>query len=215
MHTDASGPAGSLLRAPTVDPGPAPVALPPIAEIDSAFMCLFVEQRDRLYSAALRLTGRPHDAEDLAAEAFLRAYRSLCSFDYERLETLQPRAWLSAILVNVWRNQRRAASRRPAIVSSAAIDAPETVDPKAGVEEQAEGSAEARALGSMLLELPDRQRVAVVLRYIADLPIAEIADVMGCPSGTVKSHISRGLARLRPIAELPNGVERADEGSPR
>jgi Sigma-70, region 4 len=47
--------------------------------------------------------------------------------------------------------------------------------------------------------LPDRQRVAVVLRHVADLPIAEVASVLGCPPGTAKSHMSRGLRRLREL----------------
>jgi RNA polymerase sigma-70 factor (ECF subfamily) len=67
----------------------------------------------------------------------------------------------------------------------------------------------------MLLELPERQRVAVVLRYVVDLPIAQIAEVMGCPSGTVKSHISRGLDRLRPIGGPAVGRGPAAEGGPR
>jgi RNA polymerase sigma-70 factor (ECF subfamily) len=186
-----------------------------IADIDAVFMSMFDEQRDRLYTLALRLTGRPLDAEDLTAETFLRAYRSLCSFDYERLDTLHPRAWLSAILVNEWRNQRRTASRRPATVSAAAVGAPEPADPGAGVEERAEGGDDRRALASMLLELPERQRVAVLLRYIVDLPIAQIAEAMGCPSGTVKSHIRRGLDRLRPDGGPAVARDPVPEGGPR
>jgi RNA polymerase sigma factor (sigma-70 family) len=166
------------------------------SEIDAVFMTMFKEHRDRIYSTALRLSGRRPDAEDLTAEAFLRAYRSLSSFDDERLETLQPRPWLTAIVVNQWRNQCRNASRRPLTVSSAAIE-PEPVD-ELCVEQQVELHEEGRRLAAMLVELPERQRIAVVLRYIGDLPVGEIAEVMGCPDGTVKSLISRGLGRLRP-----------------
>ncbi len=208
MPTEVRSPAGPLLPPKAIGPAP-------IADIDAVFMSMFDGQRDRLYSSALRLTGRQADAEDLTAETFLRAYRSLCSFDYERLDTLQPRAWLSAILVNEWRNQRRTASRRPATVSSAAVGTPEPADPDAGVEERAEGSDNRRELAGMLLELPERQRVAVVLRYVVDLPIAQIAEVMGCPSGTVKSHISRGLDRLRPIGGPAVGRDPGPEGGPR
>jgi RNA polymerase sigma factor (sigma-70 family) len=169
----------------------------PIEEIDELFRSLFEAHRNRLFSTALRLTGRRSDAEDLTAEAFLRAYRSLCGFDLERIETLQPRAWLSTILVNEWRNQLRAASRRPVVVAPTSVE-PDLEDGRPGVDLQVECRDDNRALAVMLAGLPHRQREAVVLRYIGDLTIADVASVMGCPVGTVKSHISRGLASLRP-----------------
>ncbi len=177
---------------------PAVLSTVPTDEIDEAFRSMFEEHRDRLFSTALRLTGRRSDAEDLTAEAFLRAYRSLSGFDTERIETLQPRAWLSTILVNEWRNQLRTASRRPVLAAPATAIELDPEDSGPGVELQAECRDDGRALAAMLAGLPDRQREAVVLRYIGDLPVSEIAQVMGCPSGTVKSHISRGLASLRP-----------------
>lgn len=184
----------------------------PASEIDVVFMTLFKEHRDRIYSTALRLTGRRADAEDLTAESFLRAYRSLSGFDDERLETLQSRAWLTAIVVNLWRNQCRNASRRPVTVSSDAIEEPEPVDGHSGVEQQVERHEEGSRLAAMLVELPERQRIAVVLRYIGDLPVGEIAEVMGCPDGTVKSLISRGLGRLRPDFRDGGIRERATAG---
>jgi RNA polymerase sigma factor (sigma-70 family) len=54
-----------------------------------------------------------------------------------------------------------------------------------------------------LAGLPKRQRTVLVLRYYSDLPELEIADVLGCSVGTVKSQVSRGLARLRAAAEPP------------
>jgi len=196
MYAVPTSTAHSAQGPPPPDPAPAPDAA--ASEIDAVFMALFEENRDRVYSTALRLTGRRHDAEDLAAEAFLRAYRSLSGFDHERLETLQPRAWLTAIVVNQWRNQRRTDSRRPATVSSDAVGEADPVDALPGVERRVEIHADSDHLAAMLVRLPERQRIAVVLRYIGDLPVGEIAEVMGCPTGTVKSLISRGLARLRP-----------------
>jgi RNA polymerase sigma-70 factor (sigma-E family) len=66
-----------------------------------------------------------------------------------------------------------------------------------------------------LAELPKRTRAALVLRYFEDLPDAEVAQIMGCSSGTVKSHISRGLARLREhhlLTELPSIATTRKEG---
>jgi RNA polymerase sigma-70 factor (ECF subfamily) len=167
----------------------------PDPDLDAAFLSMFDQHRHRLFSTAYRLTGRRADAEDLTAETFLRAYRSLAGFDAARLEALQPRAWLSTILVNEWRNQCRNRGRRPAVVDEPA----ETPDPKdpVDVEAVAECREDGRRLAAMLLELPERQRVAVVLRYLGDLPMAEVAEAMGCPVGTAKSHLHRGLRRLR------------------
>ncbi len=202
MYSVTRRTSGSVLNPPASSRVPAP-------EIDAAFMVMFEEHGDGVFSTALRLTGRRPDAEDLTAETFLRAYRSLASFDDERLETLQPRAWLSAIVVNQWKNHRRTASRRPSTVSSAVTEGSDPVDAVTGVEEQAELHEDASRLATMLTELPERQRIAVVLRYIVDLPTAEIGEVMGCPTGTVKSLISRGLDRLRsnyPSEELHQGT---------
>jgi DNA-directed RNA polymerase specialized sigma24 family protein len=71
----------------------------------------------------------------------------------------------------------------------------------ASAEAQAERHETSRELAALLGRLPDRQRVAVVLRYVADLPIAEVASVLGCPPGTAKSHVSRGLRRLRELQD--------------
>ncbi|MGK5559291.1 RNA polymerase sigma factor, partial [Actinomadura kijaniata] len=60
-----------------------------------------------------------------------------------------------------------------------------------------------RELATLLQHLPPAQRAAVVLRHVSDLPIHEIAAVLDLPEGTVKSHISRGLARLRKLHATP------------
>ena len=189
-----------------------PVRFPPVLgavpppEIEAVFTALFAEHRHRVFSTALRLTGRRLDAEDLTAETFLQAYRSLSGFDYERLDSLQPRAWLSAIVVNQWRNQCRNASRRPRVTSAPGSDGPEPVDPRPGVEQQVEAHEEARQLAAALLTLPERQRIAVVLRFIGALSMAEVGEVMGCPVGTAKSLVSRALDRLSPLVSAGGAV---------
>ncbi len=62
--------------------------------------------------------------------------------------------------------------------------------------------AERERLVAALAELPERYRVPVVLRHIAELGYAEIADLLGCPVGTVKAQVSRGLAALREMPRL-------------
>jgi RNA polymerase sigma-70 factor (ECF subfamily) len=166
-------------------------------DLDRGFVELFDAYHQLVFSSALRISGRWADAEDITAEAFLRAYRALRGYDRERIVALQPRAWLVTILLNVWRNHRRSAARRP---RPAPLDqAPDAPDPAPGVEQVVEGHETGRELAGLLAQLPERQRVSIVLRYVSDLPIAEIAAVLGCPEGTVKSHISRGLRRLREL----------------
>jgi RNA polymerase sigma-70 factor (ECF subfamily) len=168
-----------------------------VRDLDVGFVELFNTYRNVVFSTALRICGRWADAEDLTAEAFLRAYRALADYDKERISELRPRPWLLTIVLNLWRNCQRAAARAPA---SAPLDAsPEPVDPAAGVEEQVERSEAERALCAMLARLPEDQRIAIVLRHVVDLPVLEIAEVLGRKEGTVKSHISRGLARLREL----------------
>jgi RNA polymerase sigma-70 factor, ECF subfamily len=164
-------------------------------DLDTGFVALFDGYRNVVFSAALRLCGRWADAEDLTAEAFLRAYRALAGYEPQRIATLQPRPWLMTILANLWRNTARSAARHPP--PAPLDDAPEAVDPGEPTERAAERSETGRELAGLLGELPEEQRLAVVLRHVADLPIAEIASVLGAPEGTVKSHISRGLKRLR------------------
>ncbi|TDC58845.1 RNA polymerase sigma factor [Actinomadura sp. GC306] len=165
-------------------------------DLDAGFAVLYEAYRGAVFSTALRLCGRWAEAEDLAAESFLRAYRALCGYGPERIAELRPRAWLLAILANVWRNGLRSAARRPR-AAGPIEEAPDPPDPGEGVEDAAARRETGRELAVLLARLPPDQRAAVVLRHVADLPVAEIAVVLGMPEGTVKSHVSRGLARLR------------------
>ena len=164
-------------------------------DLDAGFAGLFEAYQGLVFTAAVRLCGRWADAEDLTAEAFLRAYRALSGYDGARIAALRPRPWLMTILMNVWRNSLRTDARKPppASLESAA----EPADPGEGVEATAERHETGGELAELLGRLSVAQRTAVVLRHVVDLPIAEIADVLGVPEGTVKSHISRGLRQLR------------------
>ncbi|WP_242910467.1 RNA polymerase sigma factor [Actinomadura terrae] len=172
-------------------------------DLDAGFAALYEAYRGAVFSTALRLTGRWAEAEDLAAEAFLRAYRALCGYGTERITELRPRAWLLTILTNLWRNGLRTAARRPP--PGPLEDAPDPPDPAEPVEAAAARHETRRELAALLEGLPAAQRAAVVLRHVTDLPVAEIATVLDLPEGTVKSHISRGLARLRALHAARTG----------
>ncbi|WP_245645809.1 RNA polymerase sigma factor [Pseudonocardia acaciae] len=171
-------------------------------DVDAGFVVLFESYQRLVFSTALRVSGRWADAEDLTADAFLRAYRALRDYSPERLVTLRPRAWLVTILLNGWRNRQRSAARRPTAPLEAAG---EPVDPKADVAGTVADRETGAEVAALLAQLPHAQRVAVVLRHMSELSIAEIAEVLGSPEGTVKSHISRGLARLRELRVQRDG----------
>jgi RNA polymerase sigma factor (sigma-70 family) len=179
--------------------GPDRIAVELAADLDTGFAALFEAHQNVLFSTALRICGRWADAEDLTAAAFLRAFRALSGYDRERIAGLRTRPWLLTILLNAWRNQVRTAARRPREVLDTEPPELEARGASASAEVQAERHETSRELAALLDLLPDRQRVAVVLRYVADLPIAEVASVLGCPPGTAKSHVSRGLRRLREL----------------
>jgi RNA polymerase sigma-70 factor (ECF subfamily) len=174
-------------------------------DLDAGFGDLMRAYQQVVYSVALRTSGQPFDAEDLAAEAFLRAYRALRGYDRERILALRPRAWLLTIVLNTWRNWVRDLSRRPR-----QIPLRDHADPPVGglsVEEMTEHHEALYELSGLVGRLPDPQRVAVVLRHVVGLPIAEVAVVMGCPQGTAKSHVSRGLQRLRTLYQAPSAAD--------
>ncbi|MHA6793937.1 RNA polymerase sigma factor [Pseudonocardia bannensis] len=176
-----------------------------VADLDAGFAEVVRAHERVVYSVALRLSIRPADAEDLAAEAFLRAYRALRDYDGTRIRELRLRPWLLTILRNTARNAARDASRRPGPPPAFEPVAEHSAGPSA--EQQVERDDVQRALGMVLARLPEVQRTAVVLRHVVGLPTGEVADVLGCPDGTAKSHISRGLQRLRALL-----AEQDDDG---
>ncbi len=162
-------------------------------DLDGHFESLVLLYQDRLYRFALRMSGNPEDAEEVAQDALVRAYQALARYPTERILALALRPWLYQICLNVFRNRVR---RRTLQLTPLDGDLPEHSDrerPERLVE-AAEGS---RELANLLAALPDRFRAAVVLRHIEELGIAEIAAVLGQPEGTVKSNIHRGIRRLR------------------
>jgi RNA polymerase sigma factor (sigma-70 family) len=175
-----------------------------VADLDAGFADVVRVHQRVVYSVALRLTPRPRnveDAEDVAADAFLRAYRALRGYDAARIRELRLRPWLLTILRNTARNAARDARRRP---GPPPVEEP--VDRAAtgpSVEQQVEQDQAHRAWGELLARLPDVQRTAVVLRHVEGLPTGEVAEILGCPEGTAKSHVSRGLKRLRALLADP------------
>lgn len=163
----------------------------------AAFEELVRLYQDKIYALAWQLSGNQADAEDLAQEAFVKAYYALKGFRHEA----DFGTWLHRITVNQWINLKR--RERPAL----SLDEPvQTGDGEVRREPAAasEGPAEAlereefqrfvrRALG----EISREHRVVLVLREMHEMSYEEIARVLDCSLGTVKSRISRARTALK------------------
>lgn len=178
------------------------------ADLDGAFEWVVREYQGRIYGFALRLTGNPQDAEEVAQDAFVRAYRALQRFQSERIAALALRPWLYQIALNVVRN--RARGKRHRTVTLLVGDEVEgerregVPEPQDGAVEGPSEFAERASVGEVLArlvgQLPDRYRAAVILRHVEGLSYPEAAGVLGQPIGTVKANVHRGTKLLR--AEL-------------
>ena len=174
------------------------------ADLDRGFEALVHAHQDRLYTIALRLLGEPNDAEEVAQDAFVRAYRALASWERDRRLAVRLRPWLASIVVNLARNRRRRqVDRQPPLrlESILAAGLEPAVNPAREPEATGLRRDAAERWAARLLRCPEALRTAVVLRHVVGLGTGEIAEATGRPEGTVKNDIHRGLARLREIME--------------
>ena len=165
-------------------------------DLGGSFPEFLVHHQDLVYGVALRMTRRPADAEDLAQEAFIRAYRALTGYDPERIRALRPRGWLATITGNLGRN--RARRRRPPTADLGVVSEIRA-DDDPGPERVAERREAAAAWRSRLDALPSRYRRAVELRHVSGLTYPELAEALDRPLGTVKSDVHRGVKLLREV----------------
>ncbi|HOZ45648.1 MAG TPA: sigma-70 family RNA polymerase sigma factor [Candidatus Hydrogenedentes bacterium] len=176
-----------------------------VAECQSGDSTAFDEivrrYKDRVYNVVFRFLGNHEDALDVSQEVFVRAYSSIRKFKGDA----KVYTWLYSIAANLSRNRLRDSGRKgrdqgtslealheaaPSVAqaASATLDTPR---------EAAERSEMDEVLQRCLEELPDHYRMAFVLRTFEDLSYEEIADVMGCPPGTVKSRLNQARKLLR------------------
>jgi RNA polymerase sigma-70 factor (ECF subfamily) len=166
---------------------------------DGTFAGLVATFQDQLYAFALRLAGNPHDAEEIVADAFVRAYQALDRYPAERIRALLLRPWLYQITRNVFRNHVRGRRWHPMPHDQPGPESDMALTDEAA--EQPESMVERAELREMLTAqvaaLPERERVVVVLHHVQGLGYGEIAHMLEQPIGTVKANVHRGVQRLR------------------
>lgn len=180
----------------------------------AAFDALVARYIEDLYSFFERFVGNGAAAEDLVQETFLQVHLAAGAFDPTR--TFKP--WLYTIAANKGRDHLRARGRRPTQSLDVATGHDETMtagsllqakSPDLG--EQVDGDARRRLVRLIVDELPEPQKLILVLGYFHRLPYSEIADILGVPVGTVKSRLHAAvnkfgdLWRARTASAAPEG----------
>lgn len=152
-----------------------------MATLRTEFEDLFRLEFDRCVAVARRILVDGGAAEETAAEAFTRAWSR-----WRRVRRFaSPGGWVVRVTTNLALDQWR---RGPAPLGAASRFDPTALDEAVVVHV---------ALLAAIGQLPERQRTAVSLRYFADLPVDDVAGAMGVSAGSVKTHLHRGLERLR------------------
>jgi RNA polymerase sigma-70 factor (ECF subfamily) len=163
----------------------------------AAFEQLIMRYERRVFTLAMKLLGSTEDAQDAAQEVFLRAFKYIHRFDFHR--PLEP--WLMQMTVNVCRNIGRDRQRRwntfPETVETELAVFQEVRDPSAGLNEEQERQMLWKALES----LPEKERLAVILRDIDGLKTSEVAQILGSSETTVRSQVSRARVRMKEVIE--------------
>jgi RNA polymerase sigma-70 factor (ECF subfamily) len=202
-----------------------------VAGDTDAFGRLFARHRDRLWAVALRTMGNPHDAADGLQDGLVAAYRRAETFRGDAAVT----TWLHRVVVNACLDRLRAAKVRRAETLPDDVD--EQRDRGSALTAAADDPEQAairderrRALLAALATLPAEQRAALVLVDMEGHSVAEVATMLDCAEGTVKSRCARGRERLagllrdrlaepdpptpRPIAVPPDPSPAGEGGAP-
>lgn len=167
----------------------------------AAFEALVLRHEARVMNIAARLLGARDEARDAAQEVFLRAFKYLHRLDIQK--PVEP--WLVRITVNVCRDALRMRQRRrdAFVVVERAEPVDDSADQHLDVSRKQERLMLQRALGT----LPEKERLAIVLRDIEGLSTAEVASILGSSETTVRSQVSRGRLHLRAAIDRLTGGE--------
>ena len=165
-----------------------------------AFGQLVLAHQNKVYTLCVHMVTDREEAADLAQEAFLKAWRSLSSFQ----EASSFATWMHRLTTNVCLDYLRKQTRRQNISTAVSLD-----DEEAGWTEPADHSQDPQyqlerlerkqALARALKELPEHHRRMLIMREVSGMSYQEIADALDADLGTIKSRIARARERLRKI----------------
>jgi RNA polymerase sigma-70 factor (sigma-E family) len=174
-------------------------------ELEAAFVAFVHRRAQHHLRAAVLLTGNWHTAEDLVQTCLSRLYQIWPQLD----PAVDPDAYLRRMLINTHRSWWRARWRREVPVTTI----PDRAEETDGLVSHARAAVVRQALGA----LPARQRAVLVLRFYEDLPITEVAELLGCSPGAVKTHTHRGIRKLRQLlgAEAVAEISQEEHDVPR
>jgi RNA polymerase sigma-70 factor (ECF subfamily) len=159
-----------------------------------AWTALMRLHQEPIFRYAYLLIGDADEAEDIAQETFIRAYRAL-----ERFDTQRPmRPWLLRIAANLASNRRRSLGRYFAVLQRAFQ---QERPAQKGVEEQSRQVSQAHEVWEAIRQLKASDAQVIYLRYFLELSVEEAAQAMNVPAGTVKSRLHRASERLRRVIE--------------
>ena len=172
------------------------VALAQAGDLD-CFNQLVSRWERPIYALAYRTLGREEDARDVVQEAFLRAFRGLKGFRGQAKFS----SWLYRITLNLCRDWIRRERRAPVAQLPEGVDPIEVADermaPTESVEDLVARKEMSEAVARALADLPEDQRIAILLKEYHGLTFQEIADQLACPLSTVKTRLYQGLTVLR------------------
>jgi RNA polymerase sigma-70 factor, ECF subfamily len=163
----------------------------------AAWETLVSTQQEAIFRLAYLLLGDAYEAEDVAQETFVRAFRALERFDTDRFSSIRP--WLLSIAANLSHNRHRSIRRYLAALGRMAQSRPQQTTDSIG--ERTAQQWEAETLWRAVKRLKPNEQEVVYMRYFLDLSEAEMASALGVAPGTVKSRLHRALHRLRSVVD--------------
>lgn len=154
--------------------------------------------KDKIYQLSYRMVGNAHEAEDIAQEAFIRAYMNIHTYDTNRKFS----TWLYRIATNLTIDRIR--KKKPDYYLDAEVAGTEGLTMYSQVaadvqlpEDELQSLELQEEIQQQILSLPDKYRSVIVLKYIDELSLKEISEILELPVGTVKTRIHRGREALR------------------
>ena len=175
-----------------------------------SFGILVKKYQRRVYATAFHMTGQHSDADDVAQEAFVRAFRGLPTFD-GRADFY---TWMHRIVINVALNHLRSRRRHPALTTPnddpTERDLPAFATGSTDAHSAAESKERMRAVLKALSELSPTLRVTLILATVEEMPYRQIAQALEIPEGTVAWRVNQARKLLR--QKLAASIEDADEG---